>query len=169
MIHQPKYRTQFRELSRRNFQLKFLMWKQTKFRQCSRVSLLFDHSHWCLAGPLSDWLRCEDSGRLVCASSIIVLLILDSQPSEELSGVVSEWPAVIDYSSNPIYFSPLFKIIHLHFRVPACLMDFVYPLRRIYKGSCTCVAIRGARTQQDDFLSPTVNLSLSWPCQKRLL
>ena len=49
MIHQLNYQTQFRDLSGRNFQLKFLMWKQTKFRQCSRVSFLFGHSDRCLA------------------------------------------------------------------------------------------------------------------------
>jgi len=109
MIHQPKYRAQFRELSGRNFQLKFLMWKQTKFRQCSRVSLLFGHSHRCLALLAIDYVVKTPEGWSVLRV-LFVLLILDSQPSEELSGVVSERPAVIDYLSNPIYFSLCSKL-----------------------------------------------------------
>jgi len=89
MIHQPKYRTQFRELSGRSFQLKFLMWKQTKFRQCSRVSLLFGHSHRCLALLAIDYVVKTPEGWSMLRV-LFVLLILDSQPSEELSGVVSE-------------------------------------------------------------------------------
>ena len=75
------------------------MWRRTRFRQCSRVSLLFQPlapmSN--LVSPAIDYVAKTPEGWFT-PWAFFVLLILYSQPSEECSWVVShsEWPAVID-------------------------------------------------------------------------